>query len=165
QRQGRGGSVGDVDYQGVAEVAPGRAAVVVAKAAVFVSHSSSARVRGDERHGVACLQRRLRVAMDLIAVDRGQDMPVQGQPELLGGRTDGGGPDPPRPTDAALDGQHAVALDDDIGRGPVTCRAVVVGGVDVEHRVQFGVHTGQPDVGEQRGLVKLAYVDFLEKVR
>ena len=55
--------------------------------------------------------------------------------------------------------------DDDRGRWSGTCRAVVVGGVDIEHGVQLGVGTGQPGVSEQRGLVKPAHVDFLEKVR
>ena len=96
---------------------------LVAALLTEIAGSSAVVERGFVTYSNAAKSETLGVAADLIAVDRGPDMPVQGQPELLGGRTDGGGPDPPRPTDAALGGQHAVALDNDRGRWSGTRRA------------------------------------------
>ena len=44
-------------------------------------------------------------------------------------------------------GQHAEALDGDLGGGLLPGRSVVVGLVDVDHRVQVGVERGQHRVG------------------
>src|SRR6185295_3688356 len=80
--------------------------------------SSAAGVGGEERDRVAGRERRLGVARDLVAVERGDDVLVEGQAAGGGGLAERRGAEARRRGDAVAGAaQRAEALDGDLGSG------------------------------------------------
>src|SRR4051812_47585723 len=136
QGQRLGARVREVDDEGAAEVAArwaGRLHVPTGYARRRPGPAgSAARVGGEERDGVARRERRLGIARDLVAVERRDDVLVEGQAaggrrlaERRGAKARGGG-------DAVAGAaERPEALDGDFGSGAAAGGVIVAGLVEV----------------------------------
>src|SRR5919202_1636630 len=128
--------------------------------------ASAARVGGQERHRVARRERRLRVARDLVAVERRDDVLVERQAGGGGRLAERRGADHGRVGQAVAEAaQPAEAPDRDLGRGTGAGGLVVVALVEVEDRIEARVERGEGGIAEQRARVEALDARRLEQER
>src|SRR5690349_2013224 len=132
---------------------------------LYVAHPpgcSASGVGREERHRVAGDQRQPGIPHDVVAVDRRDHVPVEG--EVDGRRRFAQAGRGHRPGSAPVDsGQRAEALDRDVGSGPGPGPLVLLPGVDVLHRVERRVGRGHRGIGEQHGVVRLHRAAVLQQ--